>query len=142
MSQPIGLFLAVYDIGENQPGAPLFAVRLTVHPPTKTVMGAGQITQTTNPPLDIGTRLEGRYTAMTVMPKSTHILLTATGYPFISAPPIGPVLFPNVQLHMVLAENWQSGTANYEYLDAQGRWRSVEHAPVKAVRPMLMGQER
>ena len=91
MSQPIGLFLAVYDIGENQPGAPLFAVRLTVHPPTKTVMGAGQITQTTNPPLDIGTRLEGRYTAMTVMPKSTHILLTATGYPFISAPPIGPV---------------------------------------------------
>jgi hypothetical protein len=70
------------------------------------------------------------------MPESCHILVTTTGYPTIKWPQgggIGPVIPPNVELRMVLSEDWKSGTANYKYQDSSGIWHEVSDAPVKLV---------
>jgi len=132
----VGLFHVCYKIGGDKPGAPLFKVSLAVFTPHKTVSGIGHITQAVRPPLNIATNLHGGYTYMCVMPKNCHILVTATGYPIIHWPPfggIGPVIPHNVELRMVLEENWKSGTANYKYCDAKGVWHEVTNAPVKSV---------
>ena len=132
----MGLFIVSYEIGGNMPGAPLFKVNFSVYTPGETVSGSGHITQTTNPPLDIGTNLYGQYTYMCVMPKSCHILITATGYPMIKWNPswgIGPVIPSNTELKMVLTEDWKSGTANYKYMDSKGNWHEIKDAPVKMV---------
>lgn len=131
-----GLFIVCYEIGGDMPGAPLFKVNLGVYTPAETVSGIGNITQATNPPLDIGTRLHGQYTYMCVMPKTCHILITATGYPIIKWPQgggIGPVIPPNVDLRMVVTEDWKSGTANYKYVDDKGNWHEITDAPIKLV---------
>jgi hypothetical protein len=131
-----GLFIVSYEIGGNMPGAPLFKVNFSVFTPGETVNGIGHITQATNPPLDIATNLSGQYTYMCVMPERCHILVTATGHPIIKWPQgggIGPVIPPNVELRMVLSEDWKSGTANYKYQDSSGKWDEVTNVPVKMV---------
>lgn len=141
-TQPkVGLFVASYVIGTQQPGAPRFTVHLLVNAPTETVTGQGEITQAVNPPLNLQTRLQGSYTYMTVMPSNTHILVTATGYPIIDWPEhggIGPVIPPNVDLRMVLTDDWRTGTANYRYMDAQGNWNSVNNVPVQLEAPDVL----
>lgn len=131
-----GLFPVCYEIGGDKPGAPLFKVSLLVYTPGKSVSGYGVITQATSPPLKVETKLHGDFTYMTVMPRNVHILVVATGYPIIHWPPhggIGPVILPNVNLRMVLTEDWKSGTANFQYLDANGKLVNIENAPVKIV---------
>lgn len=132
----IGLFPIALQIGGDMPGAPKFVVHLMVNTPLEKVVGYGHITQTTNPPVHIETKLEGTFTYMTVMPKNTSILIVATGYPIILWPHhagIGPVIMPNVDLRIVLENNWEAGTANYKYLDQNGTWHVVNDAPVKII---------
>jgi hypothetical protein len=132
----VGLFLAQYQITTPGVGGPVFTLHMTVNTPSATVQGAGNITQTTNPPLNIGTRLNGNFTYMTVMPNNSHILVTATGYPMVDFPPnagIGPVLMPNAKLRMVLESDWKTGTAEYQYMTSTGEWKSIENAKVTAI---------
>ncbi|NES99162.1 MAG: DUF1842 domain-containing protein [Sphaerospermopsis sp. SIO1G1] len=141
-TQKYGVFLACYEISTSLLGAPTLTLNLLVNAPAETVHGIGNITQAINPPLDIKTKLDGSFTYMTVMPDNTHILVTASGYPIINWPPYvpgpGPVILPNVELRMVLNEDWKSGTANYKYLDDQGKWQTVNNAVVKSVKcPVL-----
>ena len=131
-----GLFLACYEIGGEMPGAPLFKIHFAVYAPDETLSGTGHITLTTKPPLDIGTMLVGQYTYMCVMPKTCHILITASGYPPVEWPSwggVGPVIPSNVKLTMVIGDDWKSGTANYSYRDQQGNWVDIKDAPVKLV---------
>ena len=129
----LGLFIVSYEIGGEKPGAPAFRINMSVYTPGETVAGIGHITQAVNPPLDIATNLHGQFTYMCVMPKNCHILVTATGYPIVKWPQgggVGPVLPPNVELRMVLTEDWKTGTANYKYQDSKGNWHEVTNAPV------------
>lgn len=131
-----GLFIVSYEIGGNMPGAPLFNVNFSVYTPGETVSGIGHITQSINPPLDIATNLSGQYTYMCVMPDSCHILINTLGYPIIKWPQgggIGPVIMPNVELRMVVGEDWKGGTANYKYQDGNGNWHEVTNAPVRMI---------
>ncbi|MDY6855858.1 MAG: DUF1842 domain-containing protein [Thermodesulfobacteriota bacterium] len=132
----VGMFIVSYEIGRNMSGAPLFKINFSVYTPAKTVAGIGHITQTTNPPLDIATNLHGQYTYMCVMPQTCQILITATGYPIINWPQhggVGPIIPPNIELRMVITEDWKSGTANYKYIDSNGIWQEITDAPVKVV---------
>lgn len=137
IEENVGLFPVCYNIGGQMSGAPLFKVSLLVYAPDKTVSGYGVITQAVNPPLRIKTKLSGDFTYMTVMPKNVHILVTATGHPSVHWPShagIGPVILPNVELRMVLTEDWKSGTANYKYVDKKGNWHEINDAPVTIVK--------
>ncbi|MBC8753894.1 DUF1842 domain-containing protein [Kordia sp. YSTF-M3] len=131
-----GLFIVSYEITTGLMGAPRFEVHLTVSTPNQRVNGQGNITDTSNPPLDLMTTLHGDYTYMTVMPKNTKILVVTEGYPTIKWPPnagIGPVLLPNTKLRMVLEEDWSGGTANFSYLNPNGRWVDIEDAKVSKI---------
>ncbi|WP_066501527.1 DUF1842 domain-containing protein [Abyssisolibacter fermentans] len=132
----LGLFRVCYEIGGDKPGAPLFRIDFSVYTPEETMSGIGHITQATNPPLNIGSDIHGQYTYMCVMPDKCHILITATGNPIIKWPKhggVGPILPTNIELKMVVTEDWKSGTANYKYIDAEGNWHEVTDAPVKSV---------
>ena len=134
--QRTGLFIGSYTIGSMLPGAPLLTVHLTFAAPTGAVAGLGQVTQAVNPPLDIPSRLDGDYTYMTVMPDTSHILVTLTGHPVVNWPQfggIGPVVAPNLNLRMVLDADWQRGTATFQYLTAAGTWEQVESATVQKI---------
>ena len=129
-----GLFIACYEIGGDKAGAPSFKVNLSVYTPEKTVSGIGVIEQAVNPPLHITSKLHGTYTYMCVMPKNCQIQIRATGNPVIKWSQIngiGPVLQANVELIMVLTEDWKSGSANYSYSDKNGNLHEIENAPVK-----------
>lgn len=127
--QATGLFPVAYRIGNGMPGSVNFNVHLMVYTPGERVSGYGTITQATNPPLDVPTKLEGSFSYMTVMPKDTHILVVATGY---TVEP-GTQQEINVELRMVLTDDWKSGVANYQYRDNSGHWHKVSDAPVKMV---------
>ncbi len=132
----VGLFWACYEIGGQMPGAPLFKVNLGVYTPEEKVSGMGQITQTTNPPLDIPTHLVGEYSYMCVMPQNCHIFVKLTGFSIMPVPPpdggMANITMPNVQLKMFLDGDWQKGVATYKYRDDKGNWHEIENAPVKA----------
>lgn len=129
-----GLFIVSYQIVTDEIGAPKFELHLTVSTPNERVQGQGRITNAaTNPSLDINTTVSGDYTPMTVMPNDSHIMVTAEGYPTMKWPPrggVGPVLMPNTKLRMALKKDWQSGTASFSYMDANGLWKEVTTAKV------------
>ena len=137
-----GLFIVCYTIETARTSAPVFNLNLTVNPPKGTVHGLGKIIQSTNPPLDLTTRLDGSFTYMTVMPNNTHILVVATGYPVIHWHPysgVSTVIPPNAELRMFLSRDWKSGTANYKYIDNQGDWHSISDVSVKYENCPILG---
>jgi len=132
--QRIGLFIGSWQIGTQQPGAATLKIHCTFDAPSGAVHGLGQLTQATNPPLDMASRLDGDFTYLTVMPDSSHVLVTLTGYPITQWPShggTGPVMLPNLSLRMLLASDWQTGTASMRYLLPNGSWQLVESAPVQ-----------
>jgi hypothetical protein len=131
-----GLFIVSYTVGNEIPGAPLLNLDLMVNTPNKEINGAGSVTQAINPPLDVKSKISGDYSYMTVMPNSTHILLVLTGYPNIKWPKgggIGPVIMPNLEVRLVLNDDWKSGTGNFTYTDNEGEKQEIEGVPVKLV---------
>jgi Domain of unknown function (DUF1842) len=127
---PSGLFIGSWEIGNlGMPGAPILTVDLMFYAPMSTVTGHGRLSQAVNPPLEVDSRLSGNYTYMTVMPQSTHVLITLTGYP--NTKWVGPVLEPNMEVRMVLEADWHTGTATYSYRSGDGEWSLIESVPVR-----------
>ncbi|HEX2572596.1 MAG TPA: DUF1842 domain-containing protein [Polyangia bacterium] len=129
-----GLFLAKYNIGTGMMGAPDFQVVLTVNTVDKEVNGMGRITQAVNPPVDVRTRIDGRYFEPIQVRDVPMIQVSLTGYPVLHAPSVGRigiVLLPNVYLSMMLSADWKSGTASYRYHGADEQWHEVSGVPVK-----------
>lgn len=140
-NQNVGLFPANFRITAGSPEQPIVGgvnlmLSLMVYTPNKTVTGFAKITQTTNPPLDEASKVSGEYTYMTVMPNTSHILVTASGYPNINWNPnwgVGPQLQPNFELRMVLESDWQSGRASFKFRDASGKWVEENNFYVEAI---------
>ncbi len=113
--------------------------------PRDAVSGYGRLSQAVNPPLEVNSRLEGEYTPLTVVPQSTHILITLTGYPVVTWPPhggVGPVLEPNLHVRIALESDWKSGTATFSYRDSNGEWRQVKSVPVRELAvPVQAGRQ-
>jgi hypothetical protein len=138
-SPRVGLFLATWDIGTGLPGAPNLHLAVTVNTPQGMIQGFGTITQAVAPPgVDVNTQVHGSY-AILIFGGDEQISVSLSGYPvYFHIPPMGghgPVLMPNFGLHMLLDDDWQSGTASYWYLDSQGQRQNVDNVPVKLVPP-------
>jgi len=127
-AQKTGLFHVNYTIATANIGEPVFFLSMTVNTVDKVINGAGRITQSINPPVDVRTSLHGSYTTMTVMPDKSHILVVASGQGPIGS--ITPLTGINVELRMIMSSDWKSGVANYRYLNAQGAWIEVSNMPV------------
>ena len=130
------LFLVCYEIRWTYSWPPLFKANFCVNPYDKTLSGFGKITQAINPSPDLKTSLHGQYAYMCVIPHNCKILITVTGYQIIKFPlfgGIGPVIPTNVELKIVVNENWKSGIANYDYIDSAGKKHEITSAPVKSV---------
>jgi hypothetical protein len=127
-----GLFIQSYQITTGLLGAPTFEVHVAVNTPKKVITGQGVVSNNSiHPPMEIYSNLSGEFSYMTVMPNKTHILVNLKG--FGSPSTIMPLEIQNIKLTMVLESNWQSGTANYSYLDEQGEWVDIKDAKVVAV---------
>jgi hypothetical protein len=133
----VGLFPVSYEITTGLMGAPTFTVHLVVNTPGRRVNGQGTVTNgSINPALNVPTTLEGDFTYMTVMPNETHILVVTNG-----SGPIGlttPLEGPNTKLRMVLDSNWSAGTANFSYVDNNGKWQEVNDAKVTILQAVAL----
>jgi len=122
----VGLFPVSFQVGNNQPGAQRLQLDLLVFTPDRTLNGTAQLSQTTNPPLDLHLDAWGSYSYLTVQPPSQgRILVTLQGNHG------GPHANSTVafKFRALLDQNWQRGVADYEYYNGQ-RWVSVDNVPV------------
>lgn len=121
-------FPVCYEIGSKALEAPRFFVSLVVDPEHLRVIGQGVVIVPTTPPGNvIPAQLQGSYQFI-VFGNQTRIALTATGFPPALLPIQGilPLLFPNVELQMVVEGDWGSGSASYRYrVDPQSPWIDV-----------------
>jgi hypothetical protein len=130
------LFMITFLIGGDKPGMPVFRANFSVYIPGEALTGVGNIIQSSIPPTNIPTNLDGQFTYMSVMPNCYHIVITAIGKAIIKWPHgegIGQAIPTNVDLKMVISEDWKTGTANYKYMNNAGKWSEVSNAPVKAL---------
>ncbi|UTW61732.1 DUF1842 domain-containing protein [bacterium SCSIO 12741] len=125
----VGLFLVNYRVGNGMPGGVQLNLSLLVNTPDQKVTGVGHLGQSTNPPLSEYSQIKGDYSYMCTM-NSCNILVVATGE---GPSPIlvhgVPMMVTNLKLRMSLEEDWQSGTAVFEYL-RNGKWEKVGPVPV------------
>ncbi len=129
----IGLFPVNYRITTGVPGAPLLRTQLLVSTPDQRVTGFGQITQTTNPPLDIRARLNGDYGYL-AFEGGSRIMMNLKGFPVSTLPPgsgVGPVLLENIGGNLLLSSDFRSGSASFWYLDNAGIKHTIEGATVE-----------
>ncbi len=128
--------MITFLIGSNKPGSPVFKAYFSVYVPAETLTGIGNIVQSSNQPHNIPTNLEGQFTYRSVTPNSYQILITATGKPIVKWPNEGGIdtlASTNVDLEMVISNDWKTGTANYKYMNCAGKWSEITNAPVKAI---------
>ncbi|AOJ07783.1 DUF1842 domain-containing protein [Burkholderia mayonis] len=121
-----GLFPVQLRVSTPNLGAPVLWLYLLVNTFEKTVSGFARITQSIYPPPHFRARVTGQFHQVRLDPQSPpSIALSITGSP---TGPIAPQVVI-LELNGLLHDDWQSGTANYRYLD-DGRWHSIEHAIV------------
>jgi hypothetical protein len=121
----VGTFLVSYTSAETIPGGYVLNMRLVVDVVNKTASGLAQVTQATNPPLDVQLPVQGPVIDMTVMPNTTYHRMN------LESP--GGMLGRHLTVTSVVGDNWQTGTANVQlFLDTpQGTVHFT--TPIKSV---------
>lgn len=119
----IGLFPLSYIISTDAEGAQRLVLDLLVHPADRTLRGTAQLTQATNPPLDLNLDVWGTYSYQLFLPPSpSNLLITLQGNhggPTANS----PIIF---SLKLAVGTDWQKGQAGYRYLNTQRQWIVVE----------------
>ncbi|GAA2512393.1 DUF1842 domain-containing protein [Pilimelia columellifera] len=136
-----GLFIGSWTIDARQPGAPTVALHCTFDASSGAVQGLAHLIQAVSPPLDVSSRSEGDFTYLSVMPDSSRVLVTLTGYPVLqwrTHGGVGPAQLPNLHVRMLLDADWQRGAATVRYLSSTGGWLQVESAPVQVASDVTM----
>ncbi|TWB77708.1 uncharacterized protein DUF1842 [Nitrospirillum amazonense] len=129
---PAGLFpLDVVTV--TPPGAPTNTLHLVVYTPKGEVTGHSQVTQTTNPSVNVTSHVTGTWRYELTgggFPGTVSVVLQ--GWPEIKWPPrggIGPVIPENYRATLHLSP--KGSVISYDYRDAAGEWVSVGEQPVK-----------
>ncbi|WP_353571134.1 DUF1842 domain-containing protein [Candidatus Albibeggiatoa sp. nov. BB20] len=137
----VAVFPVCYEISNNVPGAPVLRLDLLVNAPNSTITGYAKVSQAIQAP-PVESKLRGEYVVHTLFPNVSQIkFVIATGYPNINWPSglrRDIVIFPNLELNMVLHNGWQSGTASYSYTHDglptnDSKWIYVTDIPAKSV---------
>ncbi|QCI97349.1 DUF1842 domain-containing protein [Agrobacterium larrymoorei] len=132
--RPSGLFYLHLQTS-GAPGAPVLDLRLTVYTPKKQITGLAEVTQATNPPLDVKSHVTGDYTYETVIGQGSKIRIDLQGWPELVWPVkggIGPVVPENFYATLVLDTDYSEGEIHYGYRTGlTGAWHEVTQS-VKA----------
>ncbi|NRA52963.1 MAG: DUF1842 domain-containing protein [Gammaproteobacteria bacterium] len=121
-----GVFNVSYLITNHLSGGVSFRVDLHVNA-DRQITGVGHVFQAISPPLNVSTKLSGEWSYMCTM-SSCNILVVLDGvslYPSSDAA-------ENTKLRMSLSEDWQSGVANFQYLQ-DGVWQDCDFEKVELV---------
>ena len=124
-----------WHLSENLLGSPSFDVKLTFQDYGR-VQGKGKVTQVNPSSPEIKTELFGTYEVSPILlGGAPETIIQATGYPDLNLPSnagIGPALFANTELHMVLGGRF-NGPASYKYREGGGPFTEVNNASVQRV---------
>lgn len=130
-----GLFLLQLQ-SSGAPGAPIVKLSLTVYTPGQKVTGFAEVTQATNPPLDVRSHVTGNLIYETVSGPGSKIRIDLDGWPEIHWPKdggVGPVIPENFKAIIVLEPDYSAGTIEFQYRnDWSGKWTKVRE-PIKKV---------
>jgi hypothetical protein len=133
-----GLFLATYLISNKKKseesilGAVNLYVSLLVYTPDQSVTGYGLVSQTTLPALNINSQLLGEYHYQSTM-KSCHIMVNVDGVtPYPGIFPTEGKAQSNLQLNMLLEDDWKVGVADFKYFRS-GEWITVKQGYLEQV---------
>lgn len=131
---PAGLF-PLDIVTEAPPGAPTNTLHLVVYTPKGEVTGHSQVTQATNPPVNVTSHVTGTWQYELTggaFPGTVKIVLQ--GWPEIKWPArggIGPVILENYRATLKLSP--KHSVISYDYRDAAGEWVSVSDQAVKVI---------
>lgn len=127
-------FIGCYEVNVGNIGGPHLTLNLQFVPngtpiDTGVVSGTGELTMTTNPPIDIKYTVSGVYYYEAVMGQPPVVRIDLTGITLpVTLPP-----YTSLKVIMVLDEDWKNGEANFQYLDSEGNWQVINKAPVAQV---------
>lgn len=119
-----GVFNVSYLITNHLMGG--VSLHVSLHVAGKQVTGFGRVSQATNPPVDVLSKLSGEWSYMCTM-TSCNILVVLDGVNLHGV--------ENTKVRMSLADNWQSGAASFQYLN-NGEWHDCEIAKVELSEPL------
>lgn len=130
-NEKTGLFHLALLAPSAMPGAPGLSLSLGGYAPTGTVSGVATVNQGLAEPVCVSS-VSGVLIHETVMPPGkSAVRIDLAGHPSVRFPPssgIGPVILTNFKAILVLDPAFQSGTAEYEYMDGAGKWHRVTGA--------------
>lgn len=134
--RPAGLFpLKLQSSGA--PGAPVVELLLTIYTPKQQVTGLSEVTQATNPPLDLKSHVNGNLIYETVIGPGSKIRIDLTGWPELVWPVhggVGPVIPENFHATLLLDPDFSEGTIKYGYRTSlSGAWHEITQ-PIKVVK--------
>lgn len=122
----VGTFLVNYESVNVLAGGYALRLGLVVDVVNKQAGGISEVTQATNPPLDVKLPVHGTVTDMTVMPKNTHHLVVLESS--------NKLLGRHEEVRLVTSDDWQTGTANVTLFTDTPRGVIQFTTDVKAVR--------
>ncbi|PKG59051.1 MULTISPECIES: DUF1842 domain-containing protein [unclassified Shewanella] len=114
-----GVFNVSYLITNHLPGG--VSLHVDLHVAGKQVTGFGRVFQATAKPVNVLSKLSGEWSYMCTM-ASCNILVVLDGISLNGV--------ENTKIRMSLADNWQSGSASFQYLD-NGEWHDCDIAKVE-----------
>ena len=132
-----GMFRVSYYItqmidGQVKLGSATLRADLIINGPDKTVNGIANIYQATNPPVNVISHLNGEWSYLSNM-NEHHALIIVDGFDLSTIQYGGQAMEnKNLTLRIVVSEDWQSGTASFNYL-YEGEWYEVEYAILKVL---------
>jgi len=129
-----GMFRVSYYItqkilGQTKLGSATLRVDLIINGPDKTVNGIANVYQPTNPPVNVVSHLNGEWSFLTNV-SDNQALILVDGFDLSTIQFGGqPMEHKNLTLRIAITQDWQSGTASFNYL-YEGEWYEVEYATV------------
>jgi hypothetical protein len=129
-----GMFRVSYYItqkilGQTKLGSATLRVDLIINGPEKTVNGIANVYQPTNPPVNVVSHLNGEWSYLSHV-NDSHALILVDGFDLSTIQFGGqPFEHKNLTLRIAISDDWQSGTASFNYL-YEGEWYEVEYAEV------------
>ncbi|WP_438464913.1 DUF1842 domain-containing protein [Marinomonas sp. PE14-40] len=130
-----GMFHVSYCItqkisGQTHLGSATLRLNLVVNGPDKTVNGVGNVYQATNPPVNVISHLNGEWSYLS-NDSANHVLIVLDGFDLSTIQFGGqPMESKNLTLKIAISEDWQTGSASFNYL-YEGEWYEVEYALVE-----------